>query len=175
MTLIPLLCGTPCILYVYLIQAKYVLNCNIDPLLIDGMKENLLLHNYHRTRTQYCPYKGRERGTKASEIAAECALKGIVVQSIHGNRAQEDREQALVELKSGEVKILIATDVASRGIDIGDVTHVFNFDFPKDMEEYVHRVGRTGRAGKTGTSISFWDRADWKHAQDLIGIMEVRS
>ena len=132
------------------------------------------------------------RKAKASEISAECALKGIVVQCIHGNRAQEDREQALIDLKSGEVRILIATDVASRGIDIGDVrnisnqsatssyfisqvTHVYNFDFPKDMEEYVHRVGRTGRAGKTGTSISLWDKSDWKHAQDLIPIMEVGS
>ena len=81
---------------------------------------------------------------------------------------------AALDLKSGEVKILIATDVASRGIDIGDVTHVYNYDFPKDMEEYVHRVGRTGRAGKTGTSISLWDKSDWKHAEDLIAIMEVR-
>ena len=71
------------------------------------------------------------RKAKASEISAECAMKDIVVESIHGNRAQEDREQALRDLKSGEVKILIATDVASRGIDIGDVTHVYNFDFPK--------------------------------------------
>ena len=71
------------------------------------------------------------RKAKASEISAECAMKEIVVESIHGNRAQEDREQALRDLKSGEVKILIATDVASRGIDIGDVTHVYNFDFPK--------------------------------------------
>ena len=58
-------------------------------------------------------------------------MKDIVVESIHSYRAQEDREQALRDLKSGEVKILIATDVASRGIDIGDVTHVYNFDFPK--------------------------------------------
>ena len=71
------------------------------------------------------------RKAKASEISAECAMKDIVVESIHGNRAQEDREQALKDLKSGEVKILIATDVASRGIDIGDVTHVYNYDFPK--------------------------------------------
>ena len=105
------------------------------------------------------------RKAKASEIAAECALKNLVVQCIHGNRAQEDREQALIDLKSGEVRILIATDVASRGIDIGDVTHVYNYDFPKDMEEYVHRVGRTGRAGKTGTSISLWDKSDWRHAK----------
>ena len=70
------------------------------------------------------------------------------VQSIHGDRDQSDREQALLDLKSGQVKILLATDVASRGIDISDITYVVNFDFPRNIEEYVHRVGRTGRAGK---------------------------
>jgi ATP-dependent RNA helicase DDX43 len=67
---------------------------------------------------------------------------------------------------------LIATDVASRGLDIDDVTHVFNYDFPRDMEEYVHRIGRTGRAGKTGTSISLWAKQDWKHAGELLVILE---
>ena len=81
-------------------------------------------------------------------------------------------KQALIDLKSGEVRILIATDVASRGLDIDDITHVYNYDFPKDMEEYVHRVGRTGRAGKTGTSITLWDKGDWKHADELIEILE---
>merc|ERR1719500_167058 len=102
------------------------------------------------------------RKTKADEVSCECAMKGIVAATIHGSRDQEDREQALIDLKTGEVRILIATDVASRGLDIDDVTHVFNYDFPKDMEEYVHRIGRTGRAGKRGTSISLWERRDWK-------------
>ena len=66
-------------------------------------------------------------------------IAGIGCQCIHGDREQSDREQALLDLKTGEVRILIATDVASRGLDIDDVTHVFNYDFPKDMEEYVHR------------------------------------
>lgn len=106
---------------------------------------------------------------------------------------QCDREQALQDIKDGFVKILIATDVASRGIDIGDITHVINYDFPRDIEEYVHvswrdvyfamisidwtafgmqRVGRTGRAGKTGTSISFFTRSDWSSAEELIKILE---
>jgi ATP-dependent RNA helicase DDX43 len=70
------------------------------------------------------------------------------------------------------VKILIATDVASRGLDIKDITHVLNYDFPHNIEEYVHRVGRTGRAGRTGESITFMTRDDWRHASDLIKIME---
>ena len=112
------------------------------------------------------------RKTRADYISAELAMKNIVAACIHGGRDQEDREQALIDLKSGEVRILIATDLASRGLDIDDVTHVYNYDFPRDMEEYVHRVGRTGRAGKTGTSISLWDKADWKHAEELIDILE---
>ncbi len=78
-----------------------------------------------------------------------------------------------MDLKTGEVKILIATDVASRGIDIVDITYVFNFDFPRNIEEYVHRVGRTGRAGRTGTAISLMERrgGDWKHARELIDIL----
>jgi ATP-dependent RNA helicase DDX43 len=79
------------------------------------------------------------RKTTADAVSTECAMKEIVVEVIHGNRDQGDREQALIDLKSGEVRILIATDVASRGLDIDDVTHVFNYDFPRDMEEYVHR------------------------------------
>jgi len=112
------------------------------------------------------------RKTKADEVSCECAMKGIVAATIHGSRDQEDREQALIDLKSGEVRILIATDVASRGLDIDDVTHVFNYDFPKDLEEYVHRIGRTGRAGRSGTSISLWERRDWRKAGELVSIME---
>lgn len=76
------------------------------------------------------------------------------------------------DLKDGVVRILIATDVASRGLDIKDVTHVVNFDFPRNIEEYVHRVGRTGRAGRFGESLTFMTRADWRHASELIKIME---
>merc|ERR1712025_1226984 len=112
------------------------------------------------------------RKTRADFISAELAMRNIIAQCIHGGRDQEDREQALIDLKSGEVRILIATDVASRGLDIDDVTHVFNYDFPRDMEEYVRRIGRTGRAGKTGTSISLWAKGDWRHAGELVGIME---
>ena len=79
------------------------------------------------------------RKTRADYISAELAMRNIVAACIHGGRDQEDREQALIDLKSGEVRILIATDVASRGLDIDDITHVYNYDFPRDMEEYVHR------------------------------------
>ncbi|HVC07220.1 MAG TPA: DEAD/DEAH box helicase [Solirubrobacterales bacterium] len=75
--------------------------------------------------------------------------------SMHGDKSQRQRERALARFENGEVDVLVATDVAARGIDVDDITHVINFDFPNDHESYVHRVGRTGRAGRTGTGISF--------------------
>ncbi|KAK2580130.1 hypothetical protein KPH14_012407 [Odynerus spinipes] len=113
--------------------------------------------------------------SKVDDFASELALSQVICQSIHGGRDQDDREQALEDLKSGLVRILLATDVASRGLDIEDVTHVFNYDFPRDIEEYVHRVGRTGRAGKTGKSITLMTRKDWSHAKELISILEEAS
>ncbi|XP_014215635.1 probable ATP-dependent RNA helicase DDX43 [Copidosoma floridanum] len=109
---------------------------------------------------------------KVDDLGSDLALSGVKCQSIHGGREQCDREQALEDIKSGDVRILLATDVASRGIDIEDITHVFNYDFPRDIEEYVHRVGRTGRAGRTGESISLVTRRDWSLAKDLIKILE---
>ena len=108
---------------------------------------------------------------RADDIASDLSLSGVHCQSIHGNREQSDREQALTDLKTGEVKILVATDVASRGLDIHDITHVVNYDFPRNIEEYVHRVGRTGRAGRTGTAMTFMTRGDWRSAQPLIDIL----
>ena len=75
--------------------------------------------------------------------------------AIHGNKSQSQRERALKQFKNGDVNILVATDVAARGLDIPDVTHVINFDPPKVYEDYVHRIGRTGRAGKAGQALTF--------------------
>ncbi|KAE8603114.1 hypothetical protein XENTR_v10014224 [Xenopus tropicalis] len=108
----------------------------------------------------------------ADDLSSDFSLQGIPVQSLHGNREQCDREQALDDFKKGKVRILVATDLASRGLDVHDVTHVLNFDFPRNIEEYVHRVGRTGRAGRTGESITLVTRKDWKVAGELISILE---
>ncbi|KAM3962107.1 putative ATP-dependent RNA helicase DDX43 [Aphomia sociella] len=108
----------------------------------------------------------------ATHITTELCLKGIECQSLHGDRDQTDREEALADMVEGNVNILVATDVASRGIDIKDLTHVINLDFPRHIEEYVHRVGRTGRAGKTGIALSFISKHDWAHAGELIKILE---
>ncbi|CAF1252655.1 unnamed protein product [Adineta steineri] len=113
-----------------------------------------------------------DRKSTADNISSELIRKHISCQSIHGDREQSDREQALEDLKLGTVNILVATDVASRGIDIQDITVVFNYDLPKSMEDYVHRVGRTGRAGKTGYAISLVTRENWSGAGRLIKILE---
>ncbi|XP_061479112.1 probable ATP-dependent RNA helicase DDX43 isoform X2 [Rhineura floridana] len=108
----------------------------------------------------------------ADDLSSDFGLQGIPVQSLHGNREQCDREQALEDFKKGRVRILIATDLASRGLDVQDITHVFNFDFPRNIEEYVHRVGRTGRAGRTGEAVTLVTRNDWRIASELIDILE---
>lgn len=111
------------------------------------------------------------RKSVADDISSELALNDISCSCMHGDRDQEDRERALADIKSGLIKLIIATDVASRGLDIDDITYILNYDFPSNAEEYVHRVGRTGRAGRTGKSITFFTREDWRHAQELIDIL----
>lgn len=85
------------------------------------------------------------RKALADNLSCDLIIKNIQCQSIHGDREQCDREEALQDFKEGRVRILIATDVASRGIDVKDITCVLNYDFPRNIEEYVHRVGRTGK------------------------------
>jgi len=83
--------------------------------------------------------------------------RGVKVATIHGNKSQSQRQRALKRFKRNQVQVLLATDIASRGLDIDDVTHVINFDLPQTKEDYIHRIGRTGRANKTGVAISFID------------------
>ncbi|KAJ8250322.1 hypothetical protein COCON_G00222440 [Conger conger] len=108
----------------------------------------------------------------ADDLSSDLCLRGMAVQSLHGDREQCDREEALQDFKDGRVRILVATDLASRGLDVHDITHVFNYDFPRNVEEYVHRVGRTGRAGRSGASVTLVTRGDWRMAAELIHILE---
>jgi ATP-dependent RNA helicase RhlE len=91
----------------------------------------------------------------ADRIVKQLAQSGIPANAIHGNKSQPQRERALSEFKAGKVKILIATDIAARGIDVSGVSHVINFDLPNVSEQYVHRIGRTARAGAAGIAIAF--------------------
>lgn len=89
------------------------------------------------------------------KLADRLVRRGLKVAAIHGNKSQPQRQKALTEFKSGRVQALIATDVAARGLDIPNVSHVINYDAPKQYEDYVHRIGRTGRAGARGTALTF--------------------
>lgn len=79
---------------------------------------------------------------------------------LHGGRSQDQREETLEQFRSGDIRVLVATDVAGRGLDIQDVSHVINFDCPSQITNYCHRIGRTGRAGKSGIAITFITESD---------------
>ena len=91
----------------------------------------------------------------ADRLVKRLSNEGVRAVAMHGNKSQNQRERALAEFGSGKVDTLVATDVAARGIDVTGISHVINFDAPDDRESYVHRIGRTGRAGKTGIGITF--------------------
>ncbi|KAG0470854.1 hypothetical protein HPP92_017554 [Vanilla planifolia] len=99
-------------------------------------------------------------------------LNGFPATSIHGDRTQQEREYALRSFKSGQAPILVATDVAARGLDIPHVAHVVNFDLPNDIDDYVHRIGRTGRAGKTGLATAFFNENSTSLARPLAELMQ---
>lgn len=96
----------------------------------------------------------------ASKLVEELRDRGFAAASVHGDMSQEARERAMVSFKTGKKDVLIATDVAARGIDVLDVTHVINHTIPEDEKAYLHRVGRTGRAGRTGIAVTFVDWED---------------
>lgn len=95
--------------------------------------------------------------------------EGFKTISIHGDKSQMQRDKAIEDFKSTKYRILIATDVASRGLDIKEITYVINFDLPKNLEDYIHRIGRTGRAVAKGTSISFFNpEIDFRIGRELL-------
>jgi ATP-dependent RNA helicase RhlE len=93
----------------------------------------------------------------ADKIARELNKNSIRAEAIHGNKSQNERQRALNNFKNRRIRVLVASDIAARGIDVDDLTHVINFDLPNIPETYVHRIGRTGRAGAAGVAISFCD------------------
>ncbi|MBA3985315.1 MAG: DEAD/DEAH box helicase [Flavobacteriales bacterium] len=108
----------------------------------------------------------------ADKVVKDLVKAGIKSQAIHGNKSQNARQRALSNFKSKETRVLVATDIAARGIDIDDLTHVINYELPNIPESYVHRIGRTGRAGADGIAIAFCDaeeKAYLKDIQKLIG------
>merc|ERR1711953_1607727 len=106
------------------------------------------------------------------DLTREMRTDGFPALCIRGDKKQEEREWVLKEFKEGKQPILVATDVASRGLDVKDIKYVINYDFPNQIEDYIHRVGRTGRAGATGSSYTFFTSDKFKHAPDLITVLE---
>ncbi len=103
----------------------------------------------------------------ADKVAKRLARDGVTSAALHANRSQNQRLKALADFKSGKVRVLVATDIASRGIDVDGISHVVNFDFPPHVEDYVHRIGRTGRANAVGDAISFVSRDDYGALRSL--------
>ncbi len=103
----------------------------------------------------------------ADRLAKRLASHGVSALAMHGNKSQSQRERALARFESGEIDTLVATDVAARGIDVDGISHVINFDPPADHDGYVHRVGRTGRAGRTGVGITLVDHTQSRDVERI--------
>ncbi|HEY2507160.1 MAG TPA: DEAD/DEAH box helicase [Streptosporangiaceae bacterium] len=107
----------------------------------------------------------------ADQVASSLETKGFAAAAVHGDLGQSQRERAMRAFRSGKVDVLVATDVAARGLDVDDVTHVINYECPEDDKAYLHRIGRTGRAGRDGVAVTFVDWADlarWKTINDTL-------
>jgi ATP-dependent RNA helicase RhlE len=110
----------------------------------------------------------------ADRVAKHLTTAGVGAAAIHGNKSQGQREQALAAFRAGRARVLVATDVAARGIDVDGITHVINFELPNIPESYVHRIGRTARAGAAGTAISFCDAEERAHLRDIERLIRQR-
>ena len=110
----------------------------------------------------------------ANRIAERLARADIRAEAIHGNKSQAARQRALAAFRSGHVRVLVATDIAARGIDVEGVSHVINFDIPVEAESYVHRIGRTARAGASGMAISLCDGSERAFLADIEKLTRLR-
>lgn len=131
-------------------------------LLIDVLEDQTIKRSLVFARTKH----------GADKLAKKLIKAGIHAAAIHGNKSQNARQKALEDFKSSKIRVLIATDIAARGIDIDELPHVINYELPNVPETYVHRIGRTGRAGYEGVAISFCDtdeKKDLNNIQKLIG------
>jgi ATP-dependent RNA helicase RhlE len=126
-------------------------------LLSELLKDNAMSRVIVFTRTKH----------GANKVAAHLAKTGVVSDAIHGNKSQNARQNALERFRNGKARVLVATDIAARGIDIDDISHVVNFELPNEPESYIHRIGRTARAGGKGTAISFCDPSERAYLRDI--------
>jgi len=138
-------------------QVLFVDKADKKALLLDLLRDRAIKRALVFTRTK--------RG--ANKLAEHLVKGGVVSDAIHGNKSQGQRQRALDSFRSGRLRVLVATDIAARGIDIDDITHVINFELPNEPESYVHRIGRTARAGAEGAAISFCDLEEKAFLRDI--------
>ena len=131
------------------------------------LKRSLLVHllTHEDAEKQVLVFVGTKFGT--SRLAHYLERQGIAADAIHGDKSQQQRTEALDAFKSGKVRVLVATDVAARGLDIDDLPHVINYELPHTAEDYVHRIGRTGRAGKPGDATSLFSPEEAPRLADI--------
>jgi ATP-dependent RNA helicase RhlE len=137
------------------------------------MKQQLLLHVLQdKALSRVIVFTRTKHG--ANRVSDILSRSGITSDAIHGNKSQNARQKALARFRAGEVRVLVATDVAARGIDIDDISHVINFEIPNVAESYVHRIGRTARAGADGIAFSFCDSEERSFIRDIERITQMR-
>lgn len=135
-------------------------------------KTNLLIELLNKHKDERALVFGRTKHG-SEKLMKLLEKRGFATASIHGNKSQGQRDRAITAFKAGDIKVLVATDVAARGLDIPDVKHVYNFDLPNVPDNYVHRIGRTARAGKDGAAIAFCapdEMGEFKAIQKTMGI-----
>ena len=135
----------------------FVDKANKRPLLESLLKDRAISRALVFTRTKH----------GANKVAEQLARAGVRADAIHGNKSQNARQKALEDFRNGKVRVLVATDIAARGIDVDGISHVINFDLPNEPESYVHRIGRTARAGNEGIAISFCDGEERSFLRDI--------
>lgn len=129
-------------------------------------KKSLLIHILNdKTISRVLVFTRTKHG--ADKVAKDLHKAGIKAEAIHGNKSQNARQRALSNFKSSETKVLVATDIAARGIDVDDLSYVINYELPDVPETYVHRIGRTGRAGANGTAFAFCDHDEKENLRDI--------
>ena len=131
-------------------------------LLIHVLKSEKIDHALVFTRTKH----------GADKVAKDLNLNGIKAEAIHGNKSQGARERSLKGFKNRSIRILVATDIASRGIDVDKLTHVINYEIPEQAETYVHRIGRTGRAGSSGIALSFCTQDEITYLKNITKLIK---
>ncbi len=139
-------------------QSMYFVNkADKKPLLIHLLQDKDIISALVFTRTKHL----------ANRVATDLTKAGIYAEAIHGNKSQTARQNALSNFKTGRIRVLVATDIAARGIDVDELSHVINFELPNVPETYIHRIGRTGRAGLSGEAISFCEAEELPYLKDI--------